>query len=78
MGQTYEQHKATIDAAHPTPTVAWHQSDADNPAHGHDDYDVAYGETTFMGERFRLSLHVGIAGAMIRRWTIGGWTMNQG
>ena len=35
MGQTYEQHKAAVDAANPTPVMTWYQTTGhDNPLHG--------------------------------------------
>ena len=44
VGQTYEQHKAAVDAAHPTPVMTWYQTTGhDNPLHADDDREVAVG-----------------------------------
>ena len=71
MGQTYEQHKAAVDAANPTPVMTWYQTTGhDNPLHRDDDYEVAVGAFTFMGTTHSFRAYVGIRGNMVDRWWV--------
>ena len=63
MGQTYEQHKATVDAANPTPAVTWHLHGEDLP-HIHDDYAVADTCVMIDGVETEFELHYNGLGAI--------------
>ena len=43
MAQTYEQHKAAVDLAYPTPALVWYLH-RDDPGHHHDDTAVTLAE----------------------------------
>ena len=54
---TYEQHKAAIDAAMPTPTLTW-EGHTDNPAHLYDEQAVAQASTDFDGQTYDYEVHI--------------------
>ena len=54
---TYEQHKAAIDAAMPTPTLTW-EGHTDNPAHLHDEQAVAQASADFDGQTYDYEVHI--------------------
>ena len=57
MADTYDQHKARVDAAMPTPTFTWELFSEDTP-HIHDDQAVARSNViTFDGQDFQLEMH---------------------
>ena len=53
---TYEQHKAAVDAANPTPALTWYLH-ADNVSHEHDDLAVAETFAIFDGENYEFEVH---------------------
>ena len=69
MTQTYEQHKAVVDLAYPTPAIAWYLH-ADDPGHRHDDKVLAYTVMTSVeGTVKRYEAHLGGTLAM-HRWVL--------
>ena len=71
MGQTYEQHKAAVDAANPTPLMTWYQTTGhDNPLHSDDDREVAVGALTWMGTTQSFRAFFSIRGNMVSTWGI--------
>ena len=53
---TYEEHKAAVDVAYPTPTLVWYLHQ-DNSSHEYDDRAVADAFVTFDGEDYEYEVH---------------------
>ena len=53
---TYEEHKAAVDLAQPTPTLVWYLHQ-DNPSHEWDDFAVADAFATFDGRQHQYEAH---------------------
>ena len=72
MALTYDQHKAAIDAAYPTPPIEWVRQD-DHVTFGH--HEVAIAELTFNFEDYRyIGSHWrddGVEGWRVRRAGLG-------
>ena len=62
MARTYEQIKAAVDAANPTPSLTWFLH-LDNPGHQHDDLSAARGEVVVDGKVYAFEAHVEGSGA---------------
>ena len=56
---TYEEHKAAVDAAHPTPTLAWYLHE-DNSSHDYDDPAIADAFVAFDGEVYEYEVHYSV------------------
>ena len=56
MSQTYEQHKAAVDTAYPTPTAVWQLHGEDLP-HNYDNYAIADTLVAIMGDQVEFEVH---------------------
>ena len=65
--RTYEEHKADVEATHPTPPVLW-KLYTDNPAHPHDDLALARFEVSYLGRDYVYEVHHSRSGREVISW----------
>ena len=68
MARTYEQIKAAVELAHPTPDPIPWQLHTDNPGHQHDDQAIVRAEVVFDGVTYILEGHAQGFGSANLEW----------